>query len=139
MQCLLNWSWTFLCHFLFVTYLSLLQKIGTFWAWMTLSQQLQSQDCCQVLWGWYQSLKQLQGVRLERSKSFLNLLQKYEFYCPPESTRGSPDMVHLVFNAYKFSRRQYKGTIALQTITFVTLEPKIPFLWNLENLKNSLS
>ena len=80
----------------------------------------------------------IQGVRLERSESYCLLLQKYGFYCPPEPTRGSPDMVHLVINAYTFSRQQYKGTMALQTITFVILEPKMPFLWNLENLKNSL-
>ena len=82
--------------------------------------------------------KTLQGDWLERSESYCLLLQKYGFYCPPEPTRGSPDMVHLVINAYTFSRQQYKGTMALQTITFVILEPKMPFLWNLENLKNSL-
>ena len=78
----------------------------------------------------------IQGVRLESSESYCLLLQKYGFYCPPEPTRGSPDMVHLVINAYTFSRQQYKGTMALQTITFVILEPKMPFLWNLENMKN---
>ena len=53
----------------------------------------------------------VQGVRLERSENYLLLLQKYGFHFPRGPTKGYPDMVHLVFNAYTFSRRQYKGII----------------------------
>ena len=44
----------------------------------------------------FSDIKNIQGVRLERSESYCLLLLKYENYGHFNPTGGSPDVVHLI-------------------------------------------